>query len=184
MPILQDAMEHTDGKTLILSNGSGCLSPSTGIQKLLDVLSEEVLDPMFEEFHCYRPYPYEPVAKVKHGSCSIRDSWRGATAFFGNFATVSHVFNIVSRDPSVIGKLTTAISKNVQTDAYQRRAYKLYADWHYAKTCDGYRLVSPSQANDIRGGSVTKTKYPRNFDTMKTAVLLGPRFEGAIQEAS
>ncbi|EGZ0265966.1 pyruvate dehydrogenase, partial [Escherichia coli] len=63
------------------------------------------------------------------------------------------------------------------TEQYQQNAYERYAGWFYAETSEGLRLVSPSEAADIRAGAVSKLRYPRNFEVMKTAVLKGPRFD-------
>ncbi|EJE75247.1 hypothetical protein [Escherichia coli] len=103
--------------------------------------------------------------------------WLGAACFFGNFLTVSHVFNIITKDDGVVEALTEAIRKNMATEQYQQNAYERYAGWFYAETSEGLRLVSPSEAADIRAGAVSKLRYPRNFEVMKTAVLKGPRFD-------
>ena len=72
---------------------------------------------------------------------------------------------------------TEAIKKNMASEKYQQNAYERYAGWYYAETCEGWRLVSPKEADDIRAGTVSKLSYPRNYETMKTAVLKGPRFD-------
>lgn len=49
MSNFEQALERTDGKTLILSNGSKWAGQDPdSIQTLLDVLGDNVLDPMFE----------------------------------------------------------------------------------------------------------------------------------------
>ncbi|MFC6673999.1 pyruvate dehydrogenase [Marinobacterium aestuariivivens] len=177
MSIFEDALERTDGKTLILSNGSKWAGSSPdSIQILLDVLGKEVLDPMFERYHCYRAYPFSPLLKTGRNEAMFTP-WLGAKRFFGNFLTVSHVFNIISKDSEVIEALSDAIRKNMETEEYQRHAYERYAGWFYAETSEGHQLVSPKEADDIRNGNVTKSRYPRNYEALKTAVLIGPRFE-------
>ncbi|EBM5152882.1 pyruvate dehydrogenase, partial [Salmonella enterica subsp. enterica serovar Typhimurium] len=48
MSNFEQALERTDGKTLILSNGSKWAGQDPdSIQTLLDVLGDNVLDPMF-----------------------------------------------------------------------------------------------------------------------------------------
>lgn len=56
-------------------------------------------------------------------ACSIRPDFeevvRLGVLFTGNFATVSHVFRIVTDDQVVIDKLRAAIAANRATPAYQ-----------------------------------------------------------------
>jgi hypothetical protein len=181
MSIFTEALERTDGKTLILSNGSKWAGQDPDdIQTLLDVLETDVLDPTFEQYHCYRPYPFEPMLRAGRNE-SIFQPWLGASTFSGNFLTVSHVFNVISKDPGVVEALTEAIKKNMASEKYQQNAYERYAGWYYAETCEGWRLVSPKEADDIRAGTVSKLSYPRNYETMKTAVLKGPRFDTEVR---
>ncbi|KHD28179.1 pyruvate dehydrogenase [Xenorhabdus nematophila] len=180
MSNFEQALERTDGKTLILSNGSKWAGQDPdNIQTLLDVLGNNVLDPMFEQYHCYRSYPFEPLIKTERND-KIFQPWLGAACFFGNFLTVSHVFNIITKDDSVVEALNEAIQKNIATEQYQQYAYERYAGWFYAETSEGFRLVSPSEAADIRAGAVSKLRYPRNFEVMKTAVIKGPRFDAEL----
>ncbi len=91
MSNFEQALERTDGKTLILSNGSKWAGQDPdSIQTLLDVLGDNVLDPMFEQYHCYRPYPFEPMVRTGRNG-EMFQPWLGAACFFGNFLTVSHV---------------------------------------------------------------------------------------------
>lgn len=174
------ALERSDGKTLILSNGSKWAGQNPDdIQTLLDVLETEVLDPMFEQYHCYRPYPFEPILREGRNETVFRP-WMGASTFSGNFLTVSHVFNIISKDPGVVEALTKAIQKNMASEQYQKYAYESYAGWYYAETCEGWRLVNPKEADDIQAGTVSKLSYPRSYEIMKTAVLKGPRFDADL----
>jgi CRISPR/Cas system Type II protein with McrA/HNH and RuvC-like nuclease domain len=186
MSIFQEALARSDGKTLILTNGSkwGGEAPSA-VQALIDVLAKEVLDPCFEEFHCYRPVVFSPI-KGQGSNDSITRPWRGAAAFSGNFITVSHSFYIITKDEDVVKALTEAIEKNMATDEYQKLAYDSFTGWYYAKTCEGDRLLPPKVAEDVRRGAsaITELRYPRNYAVMKTAVLGGPRFADPISQAS
>lgn len=178
MSYIENALERTDGETLILANGSKWAGDSPdGIHKLLDVLEKETLDPSFEKYHCYNHYPYRLDAKLNVDDKGSKIyPWIGAPMFFGNFRNVSHVFRIVTKDPAVIKALTDAINRNMESEAYQKAAFELYADWFYVQTVESYKLVSPRVADDIRLGNITKERYPRNYYVMKTARLIGPRF--------
>lgn len=178
MSIFDQALTRTDGKTLILTNGSKWAGDTPDdIQVLLEVLAKDVLDPSFEQYHCYEPVPFDPLLKER-GEESARKylPWVGAATFSGNFLTVSHVFHIITQDQQVIETLQEAIRRNLEKPEYQRHAYELYADWYYAETAHGKRLVSPTQAEDIRSGNISRLRYPRNFEEMKSAKLIGPRF--------
>lgn len=185
MSIFEQALERTDGQTLILSNGSKWAGQNPDdIQTLLDVLETDVLDPTFEQYHCYRPSPYSPLVRTGRNE-EMFDPWLGASTFFGNFLTVSHVFNIITKDPGVVEALSEAIRKNMATDEYQRNAFEKFAGWYYAETSQGFQLVSPKEADDIRNSTVSKIRYPRNYEVMKSAVLHGPRFDAdTLQKAS
>lgn len=74
MSNFEQALERTDGKTLILSNGSKWAGQDPdSIQTLLDVLGDNVLDPMFEQYHCYRPYPFEPMVRTGRNGEMVED---------------------------------------------------------------------------------------------------------------
>jgi len=89
-------------KTTINSNGSRWYGEKPdSIDKLIEVLGHETLDRTFE--------------RVGNFVCRHK----GQTRFFGNFRTVSHVFNIDSDDPKVIERLTKAIRANQRTAAYR-----------------------------------------------------------------
>jgi len=170
----QNAAKRSDGKTLILSNGSKWAgSVPDGLETLLEVLSKDVLDPKFEKYHCWRPYTYTPEVKGVETADYLRP-WVGAKTFFGNFLNLSHVFNIISVDPEVIGKLEQAIQKNVVRAEYQEEAAKEYAGWYYAVNNNGYLLVPPHEAEDIRNGTVTKSRYMTRYPTLESAQVIGP----------
>lgn len=99
---------------VINSNGSKWYGqqPDT-IEDLLNVLENHPLDPMFEEYGNFIS-EYKPLKITDENKHLL-----GCVSFFGNFLTLSHVFNIVTNDEEVINKLATAIRNN-----QQRRGYK------------------------------------------------------------
>ena len=113
-------------ETIIQSNGSRWLGQEPdSVETLLEVLGREPLDPTLEEFGNFideldRPatWPDEKVPPEFEG--------KGMTRFFGNFAKLSHVFNIDTNDPEVVRGLTVAIRDNQKRGDYQR----IKADLH------------------------------------------------------
>jgi hypothetical protein len=95
----------------IISNGSKWAGeqPDT-VEKLIEVLGEQPLNPTFEGYGNF--IIEENTDLVKHG-VSVR------VRFFGNFARLSHVFNIRTDEPDLIATLTKAIRDNQATSAYQ-----------------------------------------------------------------
>ena len=86
--------------TTIISNGSRWAGQAPGdLDELLGVLAKHPLSARYA--------PFIHVSEIG-----------GSTQFFGNFATVSHVFNIDTNDPETIAKLTEAITKNQQRPDY------------------------------------------------------------------
>ena len=89
--------------TLIMSNGSKFLGqPPDDIPRLLVVLAEHPL-------------------RRTCGVFITRDKVRGTVRFWGNFADVSHAFNIETDDPEIIESLTSAMRKNWCSAAYRRQ---------------------------------------------------------------
>ena len=86
--------------TNYISNGGGFTDEN--ITLLLDRLASHTLNPIFEGY----------------GSFVTRSRATGLTTFFGNFLTYSHVFHIVTDDPSVIVPLRKAIRENRSRDSY------------------------------------------------------------------
>jgi hypothetical protein len=109
--------------TEIKSNGSKWYgeSPDT-IDQLIDVLNKHALDPTFENYgnfiNEYSPQQWTDSNK----------NLKGCISFFGNFYTLSHVFNIITNDPVVIDKLTKAIRANQATEAYKQAKIKINMD--------------------------------------------------------
>jgi hypothetical protein len=88
--------------TTITSNGSKWYGEAPdSIDKLLEVLKENTLDPRF----------------IEYGNFIIADV--GSVRFFGNFRDLSHVFNIRTDDPAIIAKLSRAIHENLRRDDYR-----------------------------------------------------------------
>lgn len=88
--------------TTITSNGSKWHGEAPdSIDKLLEVLKENTLDPRFSEYGNF----------IMAEGQTVR--------FFGNFLNLSHVFNIRTDDPVVIAKLTRAIRENLRRDNYR-----------------------------------------------------------------
>lgn len=154
-----------DGKTLIISNGSKWAGQAPdNIETLLDVLEDYILDPMFERYGIFHCVENNPILEP------------GADRFSGNFQRLSHCFDIVTIDPDVSAALKTAIKNNLQSEEYQRQAFELYSNWFVIEGARGLRLVKPSVAQDIEAGNITKMAYPRDYDTLIQATVIGPRF--------
>ena len=99
----------------IISNGSKWAGQQPdSIEELLNVLDKYTLDPTFEKYGNFinsNPEWLKPEAV---------EEYKGCTKFFGNFMTLSHVFNIITDDTEVIEALTKAINKNVETLQYKK----------------------------------------------------------------
>lgn len=98
----------------IISNGSKWYgqTPDT-IEDLLKVLENEVLDPMYEDFGNFinlKPQWVKPEANEKYKNC---------VKIFGNFSTISHVFDIITDEQEIISKLHEAITNNKNTNRYK-----------------------------------------------------------------
>jgi hypothetical protein len=99
----------------INSNGSKWAGqkPDT-IEELLNVLDKYTLDPTFEKYGNFinnNPIWVKPKAKEKY---------KGCTQIFGNFITISHVFNITTDEPDVIEAITAAVNRNKETTEYKQ----------------------------------------------------------------
>ncbi len=99
----------------IKSNGSKWAGqePDT-IETLLSVLENNVLDPTFEKYGNFVK-EYVPMKWTENN-----EYLKGCTSFFGNFYTLSHVFNIITNDKEIIDRLTDAIGKNQATEEYKQ----------------------------------------------------------------
>jgi len=87
----------------IVSNGSKWAGEEPdSLEKLLEVLGSETLDPRFDE----------------HGGFVTRTS-AARVRIFGNFLTVSHVFNIEGTEEE-LSEAIEAIEANKQSEGYKR----------------------------------------------------------------
>lgn len=87
--------------TTIISNGSRWAGQEpASMADLIDVLAMHPLDAQ------YAPFFHTSEAT-------------GATRFFGNFTTISHVFNIDTTDDDTITNLKSAIATNLKRPDYQ-----------------------------------------------------------------
>lgn len=96
-------MQNVQQEITILSNGSKWYGeePDT-IDKLLEILATEPLDPSFED--------YGNFVWLEDGFWHV----------FGNFWSVSHVFRIQSRSHEAIASIEAALRANQTTAAYQQ----------------------------------------------------------------
>jgi hypothetical protein len=111
----------------INSNGSKWYGqkPDT-IEKLLEVLNEYALDPTFEDYGNF--VQREPHWLHKEAA----EKYKGCTVINGNFATLSHVFNIITDEPDIIEVLEQAINKNKSTKEYKKHR-KEYVESEHRK---------------------------------------------------
>lgn len=106
----------------ITSNGSKWAGekPDT-IEQLLEALENNALDRTFENYgnfiiKCTPEYWEE---NSRQGFMRGMKHLIGTTHFFGNFYSLSHVFNIRTDEPDIVSKLTKAIRANQQRPDYQ-----------------------------------------------------------------
>lgn len=106
-------MIKIDNKSIqIISNGSKWAGqePDT-IEKLLTVLENNPLDDMFEKYGNF----------VMFDSIQYKSTGKKTWVFFGNFLTVSHVFNIKISDEQLAIMLARAIRKNQSKENYKNQ---------------------------------------------------------------
>jgi hypothetical protein len=110
--------------TTIQSNGSKWAGDQPdSIEGLIDVLKTQTLNPIFEQ---YGDFAETDPRFYKSGELCYPDN-PGTVHFFGNFYTVSHVFNIDTDDAETIATLRGLIAANKATAAY-RQAVKEIAE--------------------------------------------------------
>lgn len=176
--VFEEATKHTDGKTLILSNGyhwGGAVSD--GINKLVQVLRNYPLCPRFEQYHCYRPQAYTPLGLKFARVGEAVAPWIGATSFWGNFHGLSHGFHVITRDSAVLAQLNQAIQENVASEQYQREAFELYCGWFYAKRPGSSVLISPEVKAYLDRGEMPPWAHRQALEAaLKETVILTPRF--------
>lgn len=89
------------------SNGSRWAGqPLATFAELLDVLTREPLDPTFE----------------RYGDFIYRDGDSRLWFMFGNFAHLSHVFNLATDEPLLALRFARAVRANKRTRAYEALA--------------------------------------------------------------
>lgn len=91
--------------------GSWRREPDT-IDRILQYLENYTLDPTFENYGNFvdsNPEWLAPEWARKYAGC---------TRFWGNFYSVSGVFDVITNDADVIRRLTTAIRRNQGSAAY------------------------------------------------------------------
>lgn len=100
-------------KTNIMFNGSKWAGqPPDTLEKLLEVLATEPLDPRYKRFNA-------PVVRGDYPLGMSQDLEGFTHHFHGNFYRISHAFSVFTNDDSVIAALTEACEKNIASDAYK-----------------------------------------------------------------
>lgn len=103
----------------IMSNGSKWYGEEEdNIEDLLKTLDEHPLDPRFKSFITKDPCVGVPGKRGGYVD-GPRMYTASVTRFFGNFYTVSHVFQIDTNDQETIDALTKAIRKNLRRADYR-----------------------------------------------------------------
>jgi hypothetical protein len=102
--------------TRIISNGSKWAgeAPDT-IETLLRVLDTDILDKSFEK---YGNFITKSPKYAESFYAELGTNPANTYNFFGNFRTVSHVFNIATDEIEVIKKLRKAIRANQKRPEY------------------------------------------------------------------
>jgi hypothetical protein len=102
---------------------------------LLDIMSQEPLDPTFEKYGNFnsghpmhsRSVGYGPDGRMQYEDTdSMYPHHPGMIRFFGNFMNYSFGFTIDTDEPEVIAQLNAAIQANKETEAY--KAIKIEAE--------------------------------------------------------
>ena len=151
---LDAAMKRTDGKTLIINNGSTYAGQHPAqIDKLFERLENNTLDPSFYHMSLFQAHPWEPVLPL----CPAKEQWRGAAHFWGNFMDYSHVYSIITRDEALITRLQQAIDRNIRSEAFVEEAISRYTGYMVmSQPGDGGFLLPPGEAelaelNQLKG---------------------------------
>lgn len=106
-------------KTHIVYNGSKWAGQAPDpLEKLLEVLANEPLDPRFQNFH----------ASIATDTLFGAGGDGFTDMFYGNFYRVSHGFSVLTNDPAVISTLIDACKLNTQSDAYRACAREIAAE--------------------------------------------------------
>lgn len=111
-----------EARTIITSNGSRWLGEEpASIEELVELMGKEPLDISFEKYGNF--IMRNPQHAVYLGNGKYKDTGpifpgEDMTRFWGNFANLSHVFQIESSEPAVIELLTDAIRRNQKRADY------------------------------------------------------------------
>jgi hypothetical protein len=114
--------------TTIQSNGSKWAGEELdSIEDLIEVLKTQTLNPIFEQ---YGDFAETDPRFYTSGELCYPDN-PGTVHFFGNFYTVSHVFNIDTDDAETIATLRGLIAANKATAVYQQAVKELAENKSY-----------------------------------------------------
>lgn len=105
----------------IISNGSKWYGqkPNT-IEKLIEVLKNHPLDPVYEQYGNF--INNNPKCLKKEAA----EKYQGCTKINGNFAKYSHAFDIITDEPEIINQLAEAIKQNINSEAYSKLRKEYY----------------------------------------------------------
>jgi hypothetical protein len=107
----EDAANSQSPAILIVSNGSRWLGEEPAdLAELLEVLKTEPLCPNLGRFISEKPI------SARTGKPLLPSGW---ISFWGNFHSISHVFHIITNDPTAIRELKSAILANTHGPAYK-----------------------------------------------------------------
>jgi hypothetical protein len=103
--------------TVVQYQGSFIGTAAQHIEKLLEMLAEQPLDPAFEDRGNFI-YEVEP-ANFGAQSKIFGEYWDGGFHIYGDFYQIPWAFSVYTKDPDVAQRLTTAIEQNKATAAYE-----------------------------------------------------------------
>ena len=140
------ALKNSDGKTLIIGNGSTWYGqPEDAIESLIEVLKAQTLCPRLFHQNLYQNQPWD----LSSPNIGEFEKWRGAHHFFGNFRTYSHGFNIVTLDEDLALTLQQLINANIKRDEFIDAALMMYTDHYVGQKGDVKMLVPPAEVRSI-----------------------------------
>lgn len=83
------------------------------IKELKETLKNYTLDPAFE------PYGNFVNRAPEWENIEYHERFKGCTTIFGNFLTLSHVFNIIADDELLISEIEELVAQNITRPEYQ-----------------------------------------------------------------
>jgi hypothetical protein len=148
--------------TIIESNGSRFAGEQPGsVNDLLVVLNNETLDPIFEQYGNFFSF----VNKENWPENNIPKEYKDMKfQFFGNFFSISHVFNILTDNKSIAMKLEVAIRKNQKTLNYAKARKEIMQREHKSFYC--WRN-NEGQLYDTKIRSKNKSRSKKDRKTQK-----------------